>query len=223
MPDDRDLRTRLEGAIAAGERLREEVERLKSILTKNSIPLPELKLSEPSSTRCLPSPSEIAQLGTLSDNAAKIALFRSLFRGREDVYAERWRGKGGTWVYRPACKKDWNAVLASRREDHKKVDRQTRTLYPINDEVIRQHLTGKKTVGIYPLLTDDSCWFLAADFDKKTWKEDSLAFIATCQSSCRPSRAQESPSLGSYPCRQMRQRPLEIQIPRTFRRCYRPM
>jgi hypothetical protein len=116
-------------------------------------------------------------------------LFRSLFRGRDDVYAERWRGKDGTSGYRPAGKKDWHAVLASRPEDHKKVDRQTRTLYPINDEVIRQHLTGKKTVGIYPLLTDESCRLLAADFDKKTWQDDSLAFIATCRTAGVPAYA----------------------------------
>jgi len=47
--------------------------------------------------------------------------------------------------------------------------------------VIRLHLTGKKTVGVYPLLNDETCWFLAADFDKTPWQEDALAFVATCQ------------------------------------------
>ena len=194
MPDDRDLRTRLEGAIAEGQRLREEVERLKAILAQNSIPVPEPKTSEPASTRYLPAHSEVVQLGTLSDNPAKIALFRSLFRGREDVYAERWRAKDGTWAYRPASKKDWRAVLASRPEDHRKVDRQTRTLHPLTDEVIRQHLTGKKTVGIYALLADETCWLLAADFDKKTWQEDSMAFIATCHSAGVPAYLERSRS-----------------------------
>jgi hypothetical protein len=110
----------------------------------------------------------------LSGNPAKVVLFRSLFRGREDVYAERWRMKDGTWAYRPASKKDWQAVLASRPEDHKKVDRETRTLYAVTDEVIRQHLTGKKTIGIYPLLVDETCWLLAADLDMAAWQEDSL-------------------------------------------------
>jgi superfamily II DNA or RNA helicase len=194
MSDDRDLRTRLEGAIAEGQRLREEVERLEAILAQNSIPVPEPKPSEPASTRCLPVPSEIAQLGTLSANPAKIALFRSLFRGREDVYAERWRARDATWGYHPAGKKDWHAVLASRPEDHKKVDRQTRTLYPLTDEVVHQHLTGKKTAGIYPLLADETCWLLAADFDKKSWHEDSLAFIATCHSAGVPAYLERSRS-----------------------------
>ena len=194
MLDDRDLRTKLEGAIAESQRLREEVERLKAILAQNSIRVPEPKTSEPASTRYLPAATEINQLGTLSDNPAKIALFRSLFRGREDVYAERWRAKDGTWGYRPASKKDWHAVLASRPEDHKKVDRQTRTLYPLTDEVVHQHLTGKKTVGVYPLLADETCWLLASDFDKKTWREDSLAFIATCHGAGVPAYLERSRS-----------------------------
>jgi hypothetical protein len=87
--------------------------------------------------------------------------------------------KDGKWGYRPAGLKNWEAVLASKPEDRRKVDRQTRTLYPLTDEVIRLHLSGKKTVGIYPLLLDETCWLLAADFDKATWREDVLAFVAT--------------------------------------------
>src|SRR6266478_4336971 len=194
MQDQRDLRTRLEGALAEGQRLREEVRRLKAILAQHSIPFHELKALQPASERCLPALSDIAQIVTLSDNQAKITLFRSLFRGREDVYAERWRTKDGTWAYRPAGKRDWQAVLASSPKEHKKVDRQTRTLYAVNDEVIRQHLTGKKTIGIYPLLVDETCWLLATDFDKKTWQEDSLAFLATCQNARIPAYLERSRS-----------------------------
>jgi superfamily II DNA or RNA helicase len=182
MQDDQDLRAKLEAAIAQSQELRDEVQQLKAILAQHSISLPEPKICESASPQYLPAPSEVAQIATIADNAAKIALFRSLFRGREDIYAERWRTKDGTWAYRPAGKKNWLAVLASRPEDHKKVDRETRTLYALTDEVTRQHLTGKKTIGIYPLLLDETCWLLAADFDKKTWQEDSLAFLATCQS-----------------------------------------
>jgi hypothetical protein len=56
----------------------------------------------------------------------------------------------------------WLAVLASRPEEHKKVDRETRTLYALADEVIRQHLTGKKTIRIYPLLLDETCWLASS-------------------------------------------------------------
>jgi len=33
---------------------------------------------------------------------------------------------------------------------------------------------------VYPILPDETCWFLAADFDKKTWQEDVTAFVETC-------------------------------------------
>jgi hypothetical protein len=93
MQDQRDLQARLEEALAEGRRLQEEVCRLKAILAQHSIPLPDPTPTQSATERCLPAPAEIAQVGTLSDNEAKVALFRYLFRGREDVYAERWRTK----------------------------------------------------------------------------------------------------------------------------------
>ncbi|WP_420852010.1 TOTE conflict system archaeo-eukaryotic primase domain-containing protein [Pelotomaculum isophthalicicum] len=46
--------------------------------------------------------------------------------------------------------------------------------------VIHDHLAGKHTIGVYPLLPDETCWFLLADFNKKTWQEDSVVFLETC-------------------------------------------
>jgi len=60
---------------------------------------------------------------------------------------------------------------------------------PVTDQVIEWHLRGKKTeeygdkdftIGVYPLLQDETCWFLAADFDKSTWREDVQAYAKTC-------------------------------------------
>jgi superfamily II DNA or RNA helicase len=180
MKPQRDSGAELEAALLEGRRLRDEVRQLKEILARNSIPLPEPEKTATTEDLCLPAPAEIASVAAPTDKDSKVALFRSLFRGREDVYAERWRMKDGNWGYRPAGQKDWEAILASRPEDRKKVDRQTRTLYPFTDEVVKLHLTGKKAIGIYPLLTDETCWLLAADFDKKTWQDDALAFVATC-------------------------------------------
>jgi superfamily II DNA or RNA helicase len=180
MKPQQDSGAELEAALSEGRRLRDEVRRLKEILARNSIPLPEPEKKATTEDLRLPAPAEIASVAAPTDKDSKVALFRSLFRGREDVYAERWRMKDGNWGYRPAGQKDWQAILASRPEDRKKVDRQTRTLYPFTDEVIKLHLTGKKAIGIYPLLTDETCWLLAADFDKKTWQDDALAFVATC-------------------------------------------
>src|SRR5207247_7859601 len=61
-----------------------------------------------------------------------------------------------------------------------KVDRQTRKFRPLTDEVVRGHLVGDHTLGIYPLLQDETCWFLAVDFDKKTWQKDAAAFLTVC-------------------------------------------
>jgi len=90
-------------------------------------------------------------------------------------------GKGGKSGYLPAGEMDWHAIHAAKPEDRKKVGRKTRILQPLTDEVIKNHLTGKQTVGIYPLLPDETCWFLAVDFDKKSWMADTTAFIATCR------------------------------------------
>jgi superfamily II DNA or RNA helicase len=181
MPQQHDIQARLQAALLEGQRLREEVRQLREALAQHSIPLPESEKPNAGDTFCLLRPSEIADVSPPPDKESKVELFRSLFRGREDVYAERFRMKDGTWGYRPAGKKDWEAVLASRPEDYRKVDRQTRILYPLTADVIRLHLTGKKTVGVYPLLADETCWLLAADFDKKSWQEDALAFVTTCQ------------------------------------------
>jgi hypothetical protein len=43
-----------------------------------------------------------------SPSHAKIALFRSLFRGREDVYPRRFESrKTGKAGYAPACANEW--------------------------------------------------------------------------------------------------------------------
>jgi hypothetical protein len=51
----------------------------------------------------------------------------------------------------------------------------------LTDQVVYAHLAGKITVGMYPMLPDETCLFLAADFDKKSWKEDALAFLRSCK------------------------------------------
>jgi hypothetical protein len=124
----------------------------------------------------------------------KISLFRNLFRGREDVFATRWEGEGGKSGYSPAGIMDWRAIHVARPEERKKVARKTRIFQPLTDDAIRNHLTGQQTVGIYPLLPDDTCWFLAVDFDKKSWLADAAAFVATCKRFQVPSAVERSRS-----------------------------
>ena len=174
--DQDEIQVRLKEADEECERLREENDRLRGMLgisdsTRNKN-VSQSSLNPKSPT---PAPSEVYT------PERKIALFRNLFRGREDVFAVRWEGKGGKSGYLPAGEMDWHAIHAAKPEDRKKVGRKTRILQPLTDEVIKNHLTGKQTVGIYPLLPDETCWFLAADFDKKSWMADATAFIATCR------------------------------------------
>lgn len=103
----------------------------------------------------------------------KVGLFRSLFRGREDVYAVRWEGRNGKTGYSPAYRKVWSSPFQRKPDEPKEY-------FPLTAQVIHDHLTGKLTAGVYPLLTDETCWFLAADFDKATWQDDVLAFLQTC-------------------------------------------
>ena len=105
-----------------------------------------------------------------------MALFRSLFRGRKDIYPIRWEGKDGRSGYSPACGNEWNRPLC-RKPKIKCADCENRSLLPVTDAVILDHLNGKHTIGVYPLLPDETCWFLAVDFDKRTWREDVAEFI----------------------------------------------
>jgi len=94
----------------------------------------------------------------------------------------------------PAAEKDWKAINRSRPEDRKKVDQKTRKFFPLTDTVIENHLLGKETIGVYPLLPDETCWFVAVDFDKKTWQADSLAFMDTCRELNVPASLERSRS-----------------------------
>src|SRR5258707_13681556 len=94
----------------------------------------------------------------------------------------------------PVVVKDWKAINKSRPEDRKKVDQKTRKFLPLTDAVIEDHLLGKETIGVYALLPDETCWVLAADFDKKTWEDDSLDFLEPCRWLNRPAGLKPSPS-----------------------------
>lgn len=110
----------------------------------------------------------------------KVALFRRLFRGRTDVYPVRWESRtSGKSGYAPACANEWRAGVCEKPRI-KCGDCSQRLLVPLSDAVIYDHLAGKQTVGVYPLLEDDTCHFLAVDFDEAEWQQDALAFMQSC-------------------------------------------
>ena len=117
----------------------------------------------------------------------KIALFRSLFRGRDDVYPRRFESrKTGKSGYSPVCANEWVRGLCDKRKT-KCVECPNRQFLPVTDDVIRHHLSGADAngrdfvAGIYPMLLDETCYFLAADFDKETWQDDIIAVRQTCE------------------------------------------
>ncbi len=125
-----------------------------------------------------------------SSHEEKIALFRSLFRGREDVYPRRFESmKTGKKGYQPACRKEWVKGICEKPKIRCE-DCEQREFLPVTNLVMRNHLQGFDpqdrsgrdfTIGVYPMLPDETCWFLAVDFDKISWQEDALAFMETCR------------------------------------------
>jgi len=109
----------------------------------------------------------------------KIRLFRSLFRGREDVYPVRWENQKGRAGYAPACGNEWHKTLCGKPKVKCGACPNSQFL-TVTDRVIHDHLIGKKTIGVYPILEDGSCWFLAIDFDKTSWRDDVHAFVDSC-------------------------------------------
>lgn len=122
-----------------------------------------------------------------SSPAEKITLFRSLFRGREDVYPRRFESrKTGKAGYAPACANEWVRGVCEKPKI-KCADCPHRAFLPVTDEVVRWHLSGRDelgrdfVLGVYPMLLDETCLFLAVDFDKESWQADAGAFVETCR------------------------------------------
>src|SRR5271163_1470532 len=128
----------------------------------------------------------------------KITLFRSLFRGRDDVYPRRFESrKTGRSGYAPACANEWVRGICEKPRI-KCAECPHRRFLPTSDEVIRWHLSGQDpagadfVMGVYPMLLDETCFFLAADFDKSSWEEDARAFLKTCHQLNLPAALERS-------------------------------
>ncbi len=156
------------------ERLRAENGRLRSLLGLDSAESPSAQPAPPPTPAWEPTlfrdpgvATNRAQVDGRSSPEAKIALFRSLFAGREDVYAARWEnprsGKSG-----------WSPVVVGGPANARTPDRE---YLPLTDAVVEAHLTGRAHVGLYPLLRGDTCRLLACDFDGPSWALDAVAYV----------------------------------------------
>ena len=178
------------------DHLRTDNARLRSLLALAEAEPPQT--AAPTPRAAIPSSDATVTAG--SGVAAKLALYRTLFCGREDVFALRWQSKAGKSGYSPACAHEWDRGLCDK-PTVKCAECTNRALLPITDAVLHDHLTGRHTIGIYPLLLDESCNFLALDFDKAQWRRDVAAFLAVCAQLRVPAYAEISRSgQGAHVC-----------------------
>jgi superfamily II DNA or RNA helicase len=129
-------------------------------------------------------PPAVASQASIMPALAKVALFRSLFRGRGDVYPKLWQNsRTGRQGYAPACANEWVRPLCDKPRV-KCGECTNQAFLPVTDEAILNHLrrgdvTKGDVMGVYPMLRDETCWFLAVDFDKGAWGDDVGAFAET--------------------------------------------
>lgn len=101
----------------------------------------------------------------------KKAIFRGLFHGRIDIFANRWKNQQGRSGYAVACNNEWVKGICNKPRI-KCQDCSHRQFSELNDQVIYRHLAGQQIVGLYPLLQDNTCFLLAVDFDKGNWQDE---------------------------------------------------
>ena len=159
------------------EKLKESLEECERLRAENVKLRERLGLQE---ARQTDTPESLPAVHIQSSSEDKIALFRTFFQGRADVYALRWESaKNGRSGYAPACGNEWDKVLC-RKPEIKCSECPNSKFLSYDDKAIFDHLSGKQMIGVYPMLQDETCWFLAIDFDKGKWKEHAAAFLKTC-------------------------------------------
>jgi superfamily II DNA or RNA helicase len=131
---------------------------------------------------------------TAAAPSEKVRLFRALFRGRDDVFPVQFLSKKtGRIGYAPACSNKFVRGLCDLPRI-KCGECRNQAFLPVDDKAVFGHLQGRQVMGIYPLLRDETCWFLAVDFDKHGWREDVLAFVETCRTAGIPVAIERSRS-----------------------------
>jgi hypothetical protein len=144
-----------------------------------------------------------ASVTVASTAAEKITLFRRLFAGRSEVFPVRWENRNtGKSGYAPACANEWVRGVCGKPQV-KCGECPNQAFIPLSDNVIASHLRGTDpgrssnadfVAGVYPVRVDETCWFLAVDFDGDDWSVDALAYIETCRLSSVPAALERSRS-----------------------------
>jgi len=129
----------------------------------------------------------------IGNSPDSINTFRSLFKGREDVFAVRWE-KENKSGYMPAYFYDPYRLRAHKINGGTFQNFNEKSYQKLTDEQIQKHLEGLHHIGIYPLLQDNTTWFLAADFDKASWQSDAVTFLNACKEKEIPAYLERSRS-----------------------------
>lgn len=189
--DYEELKKRLEYALkrindleAENSRLRDFVSNIthpSDLKTEPSNPTENLQKLRTEYSHSVSANSVDTLINNQSSPENKVQLFRSLFQGREDVFAIRWVGKDNRSGYSPGCYNDWKQEVCGKYKKIPCASCENRKLIPLDDKQIYRHLSGEIIIGIYALFEDDTCKFLAIDFDEKGWRDDVKALIEICQ------------------------------------------
>ena len=172
------------------DRLSRENARLIGLLEAHGI---AWRSGEPAPTKLAPISKAAPANGPISTQE-KVALFRRLFRGRDDMHALRWRSSSsGRSGYAPACANEWRSGICEKPQISCR-DCNHRELLPLSDAAIYAHLAGDHTIGLYPLLDNDHCHLLAVDFDEQDWRDDARAFLRSCRELAVPAALEISRS-----------------------------
>ena len=171
--------------VTQNEILRKENKELRSLLCAHGI---EYKPRPTNVIDSIYSPISLPVFKLSLDE--RVALFMSLFKGREDVFARRWFSKStGKAGYQPVCVNEWRRGVCDKKT-YKCAECPNRDFAPLTSQDVYRHLEGKDenccdVVGLYAIMPDNNCSFLCADFDDKSckhgYKDDVLAFVGVCR------------------------------------------
>lgn len=123
----------------------------------------------------------------------RLNLFKTLFKGREDVYAIHWK-KGNKSGYMPAYHYDPYMYRLHKMKGGTFGDYKDKTFLPLTNQQLQKHFNGEQLTGIYPLLKDNTSWFIAADFDKENWSDECQVFMKVCKEQGIPAYLERSRS-----------------------------
>ena len=136
-------------------------------------------------------------------DSVKVKPFLELFQGRRDVIPEFWKNKKGRTGYSPICTNKFNRSVCTLGQGGQCDDCDHVDHIPMKDALLKQHFSGRKILGIYPLMPDNTTHFLAFDFDRHKPTEpdplqDAVALVETCEAQDLPAFMEGSKSGDGY-------------------------